>query len=188
MHHRCTGAVTILCCAPGITWAAAGTRKNNCLDDAKTDQKPRDMLCVICHVLCVMLCWLVGCNMINMSNTTSQHTSKDIWAGGMPRSVISRKKKKKLCVISRDVRAIMWLLFGVEYSRKGRREKHTITRITRHHGFCTRHHGKITRSHANSFTRSSFFCTAIASNHVGRKVNDLQHSSRCPACTMMMEA
>ena len=43
MHHRCTSAVAILCCAPGITWGAPGTCKNNCLLDWETDQKPRDI-------------------------------------------------------------------------------------------------------------------------------------------------
>ena len=43
VHHRCTGAVTILCCAPVITWGAPEMHKILWIMQWKTDQKARDM-------------------------------------------------------------------------------------------------------------------------------------------------
>ena len=43
VHPRCTGAVTILCCAPVIAWGAPETCKILSITDWKTDQKARDV-------------------------------------------------------------------------------------------------------------------------------------------------
>ncbi len=43
VHHRCTGAVTILCCARVMTWGSPEMYTNDWIIDEKTDQKSRDM-------------------------------------------------------------------------------------------------------------------------------------------------
>ena len=43
VRHRCSGAVTMACCPPGITWSVCGMHGFCWNIDWKTDRKARDM-------------------------------------------------------------------------------------------------------------------------------------------------